>query len=37
VDHALSRLQRGPAGFLIAEGAENPEIYNDTPMAGSGH
>jgi len=37
VDHALARLQRGLAGFLIAEGAENPEIYNGTPMPGSGH
>jgi nitrite reductase (NO-forming) len=37
VDHALSRLQRGLAGFLIAEGAENPEIYHGTPTDGSGH
>ena len=37
VDHALARLQRGLAGFLIAEGAEAPEIYNGTPMPGSGH
>ena len=37
VDHALARLQRGLAGFLIVEGAENPEIYNGTPMPGSGH
>lgn len=37
VDHALARLQRGLAGFLIAEGAENPEIYNGTPTDGSGH
>jgi nitrite reductase (NO-forming) len=37
VDHALARLQRGLAGFLIAEGAENPEIFNGTPMPGSGH
>ena len=27
VDHALSRLERGLAGFLYAEGDENPEIY----------
>ncbi|HKI54415.1 MAG TPA: copper-containing nitrite reductase [Anaerolineales bacterium] len=27
VDHALSRLQRGLAGFLIAEGPEAPEIF----------
>jgi len=37
VDHALARLQRGLAGFLIAEGAENPDIYHGTPTDGSGH
>ena len=37
VDHALARLQRGLAGFLIVEGPENPEIYNGTPTSGSGH
>ena len=37
VDHALARLQRGLAGFLIAEGAENPEIINGTLTGGSGH
>jgi nitrite reductase (NO-forming) len=37
VDHALARLQHGLAGFLIAEGAENPEIINGTMTAGSGH
>ena len=37
VDHALARLQRGLAGFLIAEGPESPEIYNGTPTTGSGH
>jgi len=37
VDHALARLQRGLAGFLIAEGPENPEIINGTPTGGSGH
>jgi nitrite reductase (NO-forming) len=36
VDHALSRLQRGLAGFLLVEGPENPEIYSGTPSA-SGH
>lgn len=30
VDHALSRLQRGLAGFLIVEGPEAPEIFKDT-------
>ena len=37
VDHALSRLQRGLAGYLVVEGAEAPEIFNGTPMPGSGH
>ena len=37
VDHALARLQRGLAGFLIAEGAENAEIYDGMPTDGSGH
>ena len=37
VDHALARLQRGLAGFLIAEGPEDPEIYHGTPTDGSGH
>ncbi len=37
VDHALSRLQRGLAGFLIVEGDPNPEIFLGTPSAGSGH
>ncbi len=37
VDHALSRMQRGLAGYLIVEGPENPEIINGTPTSGSGH
>ena len=37
VDHALSRLQHGLAGFLIVEGPANPEIFNGTPMPGNGH
>jgi nitrite reductase (NO-forming) len=37
VDHALSRLQRGLAGFLMVEGDPVPEIFNGTPMPGSGH
>ncbi|MBM4427606.1 MAG: nitrite reductase, copper-containing, partial [Chloroflexi bacterium] len=37
VDHALSRLQRGLAGYLIVEGDENPEILNGTIQPGSGH
>jgi len=37
VDHALSRLQLGLAGYLIVEGPAAPEIFNGTPSAGSGH
>jgi len=37
VDHALARLQRGLAGFLIVEGPDAPEIFLGTPSAGSGH
>ena len=37
VDHALSRLQRGLAGYLVVEGDANPEIYDGTPSANSGH
>jgi nitrite reductase (NO-forming) len=37
VDHALARLQRGLAGFLVVEGPENPEIYHGNPTEGSGH
>ena len=37
VDHALARLQRGLAGYLLVEGPDNPEIFNGTPSAGSGH
>jgi nitrite reductase (NO-forming) len=32
VDHALSRLERGLVGFLIAEGEDAPEIYK--PLSG---
>ncbi|CAG1015457.1 nitrite reductase (NO-forming) [Anaerolineales bacterium] len=37
VDHALSRMQRGLAGYLIVEGPDAPEIYHGTPTSGSGH
>jgi nitrite reductase (NO-forming) len=37
VDHALARVERGLAGLLIVEGAQNPEIYNGTVMRGMGH
>jgi nitrite reductase (NO-forming) len=31
VDHALSRVERGLAGFLTVEGSENPDIYRAGP------
>ena len=37
VDHALSRLQRGLAGYLIVEGPDALEIFNGTPSPGSDH
>jgi nitrite reductase (NO-forming) len=37
VDHSLSRLERGLAGFLIVEGPEAPEIFAGTLTEGSGH
>jgi nitrite reductase (NO-forming) len=38
VDHALSRLERGLAGFLVVEGSDNPDIFHGegTPSM-SGH
>ena len=38
VDHALSRAERGLAGYLIVEGPENSEIFNAPPNDNdSGH
>jgi len=37
VDHALSRLQRGLAGFLVVEGPPAPDIFDGTLTAGGGH
>jgi nitrite reductase (NO-forming) len=39
VDHSLSRLERGLAGFLVVEGPENAEIFHgpEGPSAMSGH
>ncbi len=36
VDHALSRLQRGLAGFLYVEGPDNLEVFDGQPPAGAG-
>ena len=35
VDHALSRLERGLAGYLYVDGPEAPEIYHQGPANGS--
>jgi nitrite reductase (NO-forming) len=40
VDHALSRLERGLAGFLVVEGPENREVFhgeNGAAAGASGH
>ena len=37
VDHALSRMQRGLAGYLIVSGDANPEVFNGQVTPGSGH
>lgn len=38
VDHSLSRLERGLAGFLIVEGDEQPDIFHgDALPEASGH
>ncbi len=38
VDHALSRAERGLAGYLVVEGEENLEIFNAPPNENdSGH
>jgi len=37
VDHSLSRMERGLAGYLIVEGPEDPSIYEGTETEGSGH
>ena len=37
VDHSLSRLERGLAGFLLVEGPDAPDIFSGVPTAGGGH
>ncbi len=37
VDHSLTRMQRGLAGYLEVEGPAAPDIMDGTPMPGSGH
>ena len=38
VDHALSRLERGLAGFLVVEGDDNPAVFHSAgPGSMAGH
>jgi nitrite reductase (NO-forming) len=39
VDHALSRMERGLMGFIMVDGADNPELYHTDfqPDPHSGH
>lgn len=38
VDHALSRMERGLAGYLLVEGPDNPDVYQGEPsQLNSGH
>jgi nitrite reductase (NO-forming) len=37
VDHALSRMQRGLAGYLYVTGDPTPDLFDGTPTTGSGH
>ena len=37
VDHALARLQRGLAGYLIVEGPEDKDVFDGQATPGSGH
>jgi nitrite reductase (NO-forming) len=37
VDHSLSRLERGLAGFLVVEGSDAPEVFSGVPTGDSGH
>ncbi len=37
VDHALSRLERGLAGYLMVTGPDAPDLFNGKVTAGSGH
>jgi nitrite reductase (NO-forming) len=37
VDHALSRLERGLAGYLLVDGPENHQVFEGTVQENSGH
>jgi nitrite reductase (NO-forming) len=33
VDHALSRVERGAAGYLVVEGPDNPDVFHSDEIA----
>jgi nitrite reductase (NO-forming) len=37
VDHSLSRLERGLAGFLVVEGPDSPEVFHGEGASTAGH
>ncbi len=37
LDHAIVRMERGLAAWVIVQGPNAPDIYNGTPVPGSGH
>ncbi len=37
LDHAIARMERGLGAWLLVDGPDAPDIYNGTPMPGSGH
>jgi nitrite reductase (NO-forming) len=37
LDHSLSRMERGLAGYLLVDGDANPSIFSGTLTPGSGH
>jgi len=37
VDHAIVRMERGLGAWLVVDGPNDPSIYDETPMRGSGH
>jgi len=37
VDHALARMERGLAGYLLVDGADSPDVFSGKMTPGSGH
>jgi nitrite reductase (NO-forming) len=37
LDHAIERMERGLMGWLVVDGPAASDIFNGTPMPGSGH